>query len=135
MSLGAGALFTQACRRLTEEGTGGAMQEEVDLMLRELDAGVPLADALQNLQKRTGSEEIALMAQAARQGAELGTPLAKVFRDQAATSRYRRTKRAEQMAAKLPNRLAVPTVFLMLAVLLLLFGPIVVKVVRGGFHS
>jgi hypothetical protein len=46
-------------------------------------------------------------------------------------NRYRRSKRGEEIAGKLPNRLALPTVFLMLAVFLLLFGPIVVRAVRG----
>jgi tight adherence protein C len=132
MSMDAGAGFTQAARTLVAEGSGGALEEEIAQALREMDAGVSLPDALKNLTRRSDSEELALLVQAVRQGQELGTPLARVFRDQAAMSRYRRTKRAEQAAGKLPNRLAVPTVFMMVAVMLLLFGPIVVRALRGG---
>ena len=71
------------------------------------------------------------MVQAVRQGEALGTPLVEIFENQASTNRYRRTKRGEQIAATLPNRLAVPNTLLMLAVLILLFGPIIVKAVRG----
>jgi tight adherence protein C len=132
MSMDAGSTLAQACRQMTAAASHGPFEEEIDVMLHEIDAGVPMPDALRNITRRTDSEEVALLVQAVRQGHQLGTPMTRILRDQASLSRYRRTKRAEQLAAKLPNRMAVPTVVLMMAVLLLLFGPIIVKATRGG---
>ena len=131
LTMGAGATFRQAADSIASSSVQGPLEEEVGLMLQEVQAGTPLADALENMTKRTDSEELQVMVQAVRQGEELGTPLVQVFEEQAALSRFRRTKKAEQLAAKLPNRLAVPNAVLMLAVLILLFGPIIVKAVRG----
>jgi tight adherence protein C len=134
LTMGAGATFLEAVSSLVKGGAKGPIEEEFDLMLREVHAGTPLRDALLNMTKRSDSEELASMVRAVRQGEQLGTPLVEIFADQASTNRFRRSKRAEKIAAKLPNRLAVPTVFLMLAVLILLFGPIIVKAVHGGLY-
>jgi tight adherence protein C len=131
LTMGAGATFRQAAESISTSSVQGPLEEEVGLMLQEVQAGTPLVDALENMTKRTDSEELQVMVQAIRQGEELGTPLVKVFEEQSELSRFRRTKKAEQLAAKLPNRLAVPNAILMLAVLILLFGPIIVKAVRG----
>ena len=132
LSMGAGSTFLQACESAIRRPTKGPLEDEVELMLREVDAGTPLAQALGNMTTRIESAELAQMVQAVKQGEELGTPLVRVFEQQAELNRFRRSKRGEQIAARLPNRLAVPTVFLMLAVFLLLFGPIIVRAMRGG---
>ena len=131
LSMGAGASFLQACESIVGGRHHGPMEEEISLMLSEVSAGTPLPIALTNMTKRSDSDELAAMVRAVKQGEELGTPLVKVIGQQADQNRYRRTKRGEQIAAKLPNRLAVPTVFMMLAVFLLLFGPIIVRAIRG----
>jgi Flp pilus assembly protein TadB len=135
LSMGAGSTFLQSVETITRVGEKGAMEEELDLMLHEMRAGSTLKDALKNMTRRSDSEELALMVTAVTQAEELGTPLVTIFKDQAETNRFRRSKAAEKSAAKIPNRLAVPTVFLMLAVLILLFGPIIVKTMRGGMLS
>ena len=108
------------------------MVEELDQFLHEIQAGAPMKVAIKNMPKRSDSEELALMVSSVSQAEELGTPLVEIFRGQADTNRFRRSQAAEKAAAKLPNKLAVPTVFLMLAVLLLLFGPIIIKATSGG---
>ncbi|MDH3591264.1 MAG: type II secretion system F family protein [Planctomycetota bacterium] len=131
LTMGAGSTFLEATETITQGQSAGPLVDELTIMLAEVRAGTRFTDALANMTKRSDSEELALMVQAVRQGEELGTPLVDVFEVQASTNRYRRTKRGEQLAAKLPNRLAVPNTVLMLAVLLLLFGPIIVKATRG----
>lgn len=132
LTMGAGAAFLESCETAIAGPTKGPLEEEMGLMLREVNAGTQLRDALSNLTKRTASEEVAGFVSSVLQGEELGTPLVKIFENQSSMNRYRRTKAAEQAAAKIPNRMAVPTVVLMLAVLILLFGPIIVKAARGG---
>ena len=132
LTMGAGSTFLQACETITAVSDKGPMEEELDLFLHEIQAGTPMRDAIMNMPKRSDSDELALMVGAVSQAEQLGTPLVEIFRGQADTNRFRRTKAAEKAAAKLPNKLAVPTVFLMLAVLLLLFGPIIIKATSGG---
>jgi len=132
LTMGAGSAFLESCETAVGGPVQGPLEEELGLMLREVRAGSPLRDALKNMTKRTDSEEVAIFVSAVVQGEELGTPLVEIFENQSSMNRFRRTKAAEQAAAKIPNRMAVPTVFLMLSVLLLLFGPIIVKAVRGG---
>lgn len=132
LSMGAGATFLQACESAIRRPTKGPLEDEVEIMLREVDAGTPMTQAIGNMTTRIESAELQQMVQAVKQGEELGTPLVRVFEQQAELNRYRRSKRGERIAAKLPNRLAVPTVFLMLAVFLLLFGPIIIRAMRGG---
>ena len=132
LTMGAGGTFLQACATVSEGEIVGPIEEEFQTLQAEVNAGAPLREALKNMTKRTDSEELAIMVSAVCQGEELGTPLVQIFETQSSMNRYRRTKAAEQAAAKIPNRLAIPTVFLMLSVLILLFGPIIVKAVRGG---
>jgi tight adherence protein C len=131
LTMGAGATFQQACGSIAEGPVTGPMEEEVSLMLAEIDAGTPMTDALGNMTKRSDSEELHTLVSAVKQGEELGTPLVEVFEIQSSMNRFRRSKRGEQLAAKLPNRMALPNTFLLLSVLVLLFGPIIVKAVRG----
>lgn len=131
LTMGAGATFRQSAESIVTSSVHGPLEDEVAVMLTEVKAGTPLVEALGRMAKRTDSEELKAMVQAVRQGEELGTPLVKVFEEQAAMNRFKRSQRGEQIAAKLPNRLAVPTTILMLSVLILLFGPIIVKAVRG----
>jgi len=132
LTMGAGSSFLQSCETAVEGTARGPLQEELAQMLHEVRAGTPLREALQNMAKRTDSEEVGLFVAAVCQGEELGTPLTQIFETQSNMNRFRRTKAAEQAAAKIPNRMAVPTTLLMLSVLMLLFGPIIVKAVRGG---
>jgi tight adherence protein C len=132
LTMGAGSTFLQAVETITTVSDKGAMEEELEILLLEIKAGTPLKDAIKNMTKRSDSEELAMMVAAVSQAEQLGTPLVDIFRGQAETNRFRRTKAAEKAAAKIPNKMAVPTVFLMLAVLLLLFGPIIIKATSGG---
>lgn len=132
LTMGAGSTFLQACETLTGVSDKGPMVEELDQFLHEIRAGAPMKVAIKNMPKRSDSEELALMVSSVSQAEELGTPLVEIFKGQADTNRFRRSQAAEKAAAKLPNKLAVPTVFLMLAVLLLLFGPIIIKATSGG---
>jgi tight adherence protein C len=132
LTMGAGSTFLQAVETITSVSDKGAMEEELEILLLEIKAGTPLKDAIKNMTKRSDSEELAMMVAAVSQAEQLGTPLVEIFRGQAETNRFRRTKAAEKAAAKIPNKMAVPTVFLMLAVLLLLFGPIIIKATRDG---
>lgn len=132
LTMGAGSAFLESCETAVGGPVQGPLEEELGLMLREVRAGSPLRDALKNMTKRSDSEEVSVFVSAVVQGEELGTPLVEIFENQSNMNRFRRTKAAEQAAAKIPNRMAVPTVLLMLSVLLLLFGPILVKAVRGG---
>lgn len=132
MSMGAGSTFLNACRTIAKRASRGPVEEEIGVLLQEVEGGVVLREALTNATKRTQSDDFITALMAIRQGDELGTPLVDILRRQAELNRFVRSQRGEQAAAKLPNRLAVPTTFLMMAVMLLFFGPIIVRAVQGN---
>lgn len=131
LSMGAGATFTQAADSIATGPVQGPMEEEVGLMLQQMRAGTPMVAALDNMNQRTESESLGLVVAAVQQADQLGTPLVNVFRKQAEQSRFLRSQRGEQEAGKLPNKLAIPNTLMMFCSLLILFGPIIVKAVRG----
>jgi tight adherence protein C len=86
--------------------------------------GRPRPEALDELVQRTPTGVMHLFVAAATQNQRLGTPLAAVLRDQAATARRQRRQAFEEQAAKVPLKMVFPTVFCVLPVLMIVaVGP------------
>jgi tight adherence protein C len=66
------------------------------------------------------------------QAEELGTPLHKVLHDQATLLRLQRSVRAENAAAKASVRILIPCLLIVMAVILAIFGPAIVRGFRHG---
>ena len=66
------------------------------------------------------------------QAEELGTPLGDVLHDQATLLRLQRSVRAENAAASASVRILIPCLLLVIAVILAVFGPAIIRAVRGG---
>jgi tight adherence protein C len=68
---------------------------------------------------------------AVAQNQSLGTPLASVFRQQAATIRRHRRQAAEASAAKLSMKMIFPTIFCILPVLMIVVvGPAIIRLLE-----
>ncbi|PIE36195.1 MAG: hypothetical protein CSA54_04900, partial [Gammaproteobacteria bacterium] len=77
-SMRAGATFTSAVEALVEE-QGGALGQELSLMLRELRVGIRLEEALDNLAERVQTEEVDLVVSASLISMEIGGNLAEIL--------------------------------------------------------
>lgn len=85
--------------------------EHFNLVGNELRAGRSRQEALRNLAERTGVEEVRTLVSLLVQSDELGTSIAQALRVHAAEMRAARILRAEELAHKVPVKLAFPLMF------------------------
>ncbi|MGH9466966.1 MAG: type II secretion system F family protein [Terriglobales bacterium] len=104
---------------------------ELELAALETRAGVPRADALRNLARRCGSDDLRTLAAVLIQSDRFGTSVAQVLRVQSDALRLERSQRAEEAAAKLSIKmLPVLALFLFPAVMIVVLGPAVLSLIR-----
>jgi tight adherence protein C len=113
----------------------GPLQEEVQTMLREVSLGRRRRDAIEDIGRRTGVEDLTGMLQAIVQAEESGTSLAGVLRAQSRHIRNSRRLFAEERARVIPAKMTFPIIFLILPTLfILVLGPLGIEVWEQ-FHS
>jgi tight adherence protein C len=86
-----------------------ALGEELGRSIREVDLGVPRAEALEDMGNRTGLAEIHAFAQAMIQSQQLGVGLASLLRLQAEDQRRERQQRLAEDAARTGLLILFPT--------------------------
>jgi len=106
------------------------LADEVGLAAVELTFLPERAQALLNLNQRTGMPAIRALVNTLRQTERYGTPLAQSLRVLAAEFRDERMMRAEEKAARLPAILTVPMiVFILPPLFIVLIGPAVLRAI------
>jgi tight adherence protein C len=131
LCMGAGADFPAALRFAAHE-LGAAYPvcaEELSMVLEELVLGRTRVAALGPRGERTTSIAVRDFVAAVCQSEQKGTPVGDALSLQASALRQKRSVRAEELAAKTAVRLTVPLMMTLVCVMLLLFGPFIV---RGG---
>lgn len=112
-----------------------ALVEELGLILYHLQLGHPRTRALQVFAARVPTESVSDFAYAVVQAEIKGNPLRETLRVQAQVLRTRRSLRAEELAAKASSKMIIPMTLLLGAALLLIGGPMVIKMVSSGIFS
>jgi tight adherence protein C len=111
--------------------TGPEMAEELDLVLLELRAGRPRAEAFRALAERTGLDEIRSLVTALIQADRFGTSLSDALLTSAEEFRTQRRQQAEEWAAKLPVKLVFPIFFFIFPVIFVVtVVPAVLRILR-----
>jgi tight adherence protein C len=133
MAVEAGLNLNGALNQAMDKGPAGPLRNELYMVVRDLRAGVPRADALRRMEKRLDMEEITsfvgTVIQAEKMGARLGTAL----RVQAVQRRTERFQRAEKLAMEAPVKLILPLiVFIFPVTFIVLAFPIVMKFMMEG---
>lgn len=119
----AGLGLDAAMARISGSGTG-PLSQEITHLLQELRVGVPRAEALGNLLRRTDVPELRQFVHAVIQAESYGVPISGVLRTQAADQREKRRFRAEERAMKLPVKVIFPLVLCILPTLfIVVLGP------------
>jgi tight adherence protein C len=111
------------------------LADEFMVVVRELEAGVPVATAVRRMGKRVGLEELDTLCAVVGQASQLGARVGQTLRDYAATSRKRRMAELDERAGKIGAALTLPlAVCLLPASLLVMLGPAIIVVLRtlGG---
>ncbi len=104
---------------------------EFGAILDRVQLGTPRVEAMAMMAERTPTPIMRMFAAAMVQNQRLGTPLASVLRQQAATARRQRRQAVEERAAKVPMKMIFPTVFCILPVLMIVVvGPAIVRLAQ-----
>jgi tight adherence protein C len=132
LAMGAGATFTEAVKTVVREKGDDPFNVELRAMLAEMELGTTRRKALQNLSDRIPLEVLRSIIASVVQSEDLGTPLGEVLHDQATLLRQQRTLRAENAAAVASVRILIPCLLLVIAVILTVFGPMIIQLVQQG---
>ncbi|BBB32330.1 tight adherence protein C [Thermotomaculum hydrothermale] len=132
MAVEAGLDFLSAVKRMVEkDSTKSPLVEEFFQFLQEVRMGKTKQEALLDLAKRADVEALNSIVTAIIQAEKMGTPVAQVLRIQAESLRISRSQKAEKAAGEASVKIMFPLVFILISTVLILFGGIIVKWVRG----
>lgn len=132
LAMEANAAFPTAMEVYSREMPGDPLAEEFRVALMDIASGLSAREALSNLQARVGSESLTAFILAVTTGMETGQPLKDVLEIQADATRQRRYQSAEEIAKSAATRAVFPLFIVFIALLVLLLGPMAVKVSRGS---
>jgi len=109
----------------------GAFADELDIALTEIGLGRPRREALLDMAKRTGVDDVIGFVNAIVQAEQMGTSIGPVLRTQAENLRMRRRQRAEQEARRAPFKMLFPIMFCILpSLFVVVLGPAVITLYR-----
>jgi tight adherence protein C len=111
------------------------LSDEFTRTLDEINVGRSSRDAwIATAERNVGTvDELSRFASSIAQALTMGTPLETTLRSQARELRTRRRQLFQAAAARAPIKMIIPLVFLLLpALLVVLMGPIAVKMIGGG---
>jgi tight adherence protein C len=119
----AGLTFEAAMARVTEK-YHNALSDEFASVLRETRLGRPRLEALDEMGRHSGVEDLHHFVQAVIQSEQLGTGLTRVLRVQAEEIRIRRRQRAQEAGARAPLKMIMPMIGCIFPTIwVLLLGP------------
>jgi tight adherence protein C len=131
----AGLGFDAAISRVTEKFKN-ALSDEFAQVLQESRLGRPRLEAMDEMGRRTGVEDLHNFVQAVVQSEQMGVGIARILRIQADEIRRRRRQRAQEKAAQASLKMLFPMVGCIFPTLwIILLGPGILGVVQAGvFH-
>lgn len=127
MMLGAGATFNEAIETLIRDDPEEDFNQELRLVRAEIEFGTSRAIALKNLGERIPLDSLRSVVGAVNQAESLGTPLSQILASQAGMLRMYRSVRAEKLSASASLRILIPSMLILFAVMLIVFGPVILK--------
>ena len=105
------------------------LSHELQLVNHEIAAGVPRADALKGLDRRTGLSEMNSLVSVLVQADRFGTSIAKALRIHADLVRAKRMLFAEEKAAQISPKLTVAMIlFILPTLVIVLIGPAIINI-------
>ncbi len=131
LAMGAGATFTEAVQTVVREDHEDPFNEELRALLAEMELGTTRRRALANMAERVPLEPLRAIVSSVTQAEELGTPLAMVLHAQATLMRQHRSVQAENTAAAASVKILLPSLLILIAVILTLFSPMILRGLAG----
>jgi tight adherence protein C len=133
MSMGAGLDFPGSVRQVVERWSDkrDPLYDDLSRFLGEISLGKTRREALEDLAARAPTQLVKTFVANAIQAEQRGTPLVEILATQAEVARTRRFQTAEKIAGRAGVVVLLPLMLIFVAVLLVLFGGLIVKGFRG----
>jgi len=134
VSVESGLALDAAFKRVGEEMAfvHPDLSDELRIATMEQQMGLPRSEALENLARRCGIEELRALVSVVLQAEKFGTSVAKALRNQAESIRTKRRQAAEERAQKTAVKLMLPLVlFIFPAMGVVLGGPAAIRMIRA----
>ena len=127
----AGLSFDQALATITEK-FNNPLTDEFRVVLQEVQLGRPRLEALDEMGRRCGVEDVNNFVQAVIQSEQMGVGIAKILRIQATELRRKRRQRASEQAAQASLKMMLPMVGCIFPTLwIILLGPAILVVMKA----
>lgn len=131
LMMGAGSTFTEAVQTIIREEPEDDFNQELAIVLSEIEFGTKRSTALANMAERIPTEALRSIVGAVNQAELLGTPLSLILKNQSGMLRMHRTVRAEKISASASLRILLPSMLILVAVVIFVFGPVLVRMMKG----
>lgn len=131
LTMASGSTFTEAIDTMIRDEPDDDFNQELAIVRAEIDFGSPRAQAMQNLAERIPLDSLRSVIGAVIQAEALGTPLAEILKNQSGMLRMHRSVRAEKLSASASLRILIPSMLILGAVVLVIFGPLVLRMISG----
>ncbi|NLX14000.1 MAG: type II secretion system F family protein [Phycisphaerales bacterium] len=134
VSVESGLALDASLQRVGDEmhNVHGDLSEELRITTLETQMGVPRTEALENMARRCGLEEMQALVAVVSQAEKFGTSVAKALRTQADTLRVKRRQKAEERAQKTTVKLMLPLIlFIFPSIFVVLVGPAAMKIMEA----
>lgn len=133
LAIEAGLDFTAALNRIADNLGKTPFRDEIRALSRDLSMGKTRAEALRDMERRIGLEELTSVVTALIQADELGASVGPTLRIQSRELQRKRFQRAEKQAMQAPVLMLIPLVlFIFPLVFLVIFTPIVLRIIGEG---
>lgn len=126
LSTEAGLDFIGALQKVVEKTRPGPLVNEIERMLQEIQLGTTRAESLRNMAWRIDLTEVSSLVAVLVTADQMGSPLGGVLRVQSELIRTQRFTSAEKKGAAASQKLLFPLIFfIMPAVFIMIFGPVI----------
>ena len=135
LSVEAGLDFFSGLQKLVDKaaGTDSVLAEEFEIVLKDVKIGASKAQALKEFAARLDMNEITSFAAVLIDAEATGAPIARVLKEQSIQMRLNRFVRAEKAGAQASQLMLVPLMFFIVpAVFIMVFGPVIIGFLNGG---
>ena len=133
LSTEAGLDFVNSIQRIVDKSDDSVLAEELNIVLKDIKLGSARGEALRNLAERLDIPEITSFCSVVIDADYTGASIAQVLKDQSIQMRMERFVRAEKAGAKASQLILIPMmIFILPAVFLVVFAPIILQFFYGG---
>lgn len=132
LSVEAGLDFMAAIQRVIEKAPASALNEEFETLVRETKIGSSRAEGLRQMGWRINIIEINSFCATLIAADSVGASIGPLLKQLSSELRVKRSARAEQAGATAATKILIPMIFFILpAVLVAIFAPMVLKMMSG----